>query len=156
MTSLSVICGLLIFFPFSLEAPADTSAKENHLQCEFQSPIGIIPHQVSSIYKCFFHICLVGKGQCLFGWRLHNVVISPMLITWSRSRRETDANNTFCLNTMVTLVLVFLTFLSIIASKMLTGFYFNFVCVASQLWNSHSLVLSTFNNKDVVSVLDLL
>lgn len=28
-------------------APAETSAKENHLQAEFETPIGIIPHQVS-------------------------------------------------------------------------------------------------------------
>ena len=28
-------------------APAETSAKENHLQAEFETCIGIIPHQVS-------------------------------------------------------------------------------------------------------------
>jgi len=27
-------------------APAETSANENHLQAEFETPIGIIPHQV--------------------------------------------------------------------------------------------------------------
>ena len=33
-------------------APAETSANENHLQAEFETCIGIIPHQVSENNFC--------------------------------------------------------------------------------------------------------
>ena len=32
-------------------APAETSANENHLQAEFETPIGIIPHQVKLYFR---------------------------------------------------------------------------------------------------------
>eukprot|EP00111_Clytia_hemisphaerica_P010491 TCONS_00030654-protein len=35
--------------PLGMLAPAETSANENHLQAEFETPIGIIPHQI----RCF-------------------------------------------------------------------------------------------------------
>ena len=39
-------------------APAETSANENHLQAEFETCIGIIPHQVSENNFCIFQFSL--------------------------------------------------------------------------------------------------
>ncbi|XP_047125819.1 ubiquitin-like modifier-activating enzyme ATG7 isoform X1 [Hydra vulgaris] len=47
----------LLQHPLGNLAPAETSANENHLEAEFETPIGIIPHQI----RCFlsrFHIVL--------------------------------------------------------------------------------------------------
>merc|ERR1712226_134724 len=49
--------------PLGILAPAETSANENHLTAEFETPIGIIPHQI----RCFlsrFHTVL--PGTCAF------------------------------------------------------------------------------------------
>ena len=49
--------------PLGNLAPAETSANENHLTAEFETPIGIIPHQI----RCFlsrFHTVL--PATCAF------------------------------------------------------------------------------------------
>lgn len=53
----------IIQHPLGNLAPAETSAKENHLTAEFETPIGIIPHQI----RCFlsrYHTVL--PGTCAF------------------------------------------------------------------------------------------
>ena len=35
--------------PLGLLAPAETSANDNHLRADFETPLGIVPHQI----RCF-------------------------------------------------------------------------------------------------------